>query len=190
MDKVASFLGIDEASRRKREQERAIKDVVGGAIKGTGLVGRIWASLVAKFAVQVLGAFIFPLIYAVVLKNLCCFLLGAFQSSMEDFEHIHQAAQRALLKDDKIREALGNDIICEPPFSSAMNSIDANGKKAKMISLEFNVNGSISTGRANVAAVMDKENTIKLKHLTVSVPGGKVIHVNTNGSVQRTIIDV
>ena len=55
LERAAAFLGLDEASRRKREQKRAIKEVVGAAFRGTGIGGRIWASLVSKFAVQVLG---------------------------------------------------------------------------------------------------------------------------------------
>lgn len=55
MQKVAEFLGLDEKSRRKREQKRAIKQIVNSAFQGTGFAGKIWASLVSKFAVQVLG---------------------------------------------------------------------------------------------------------------------------------------
>lgn len=55
LERAACVLGLDEESRRRREQKRAIKDIVGTAFQGTGLLGKVWASLVTKFAVQVLG---------------------------------------------------------------------------------------------------------------------------------------
>ena len=55
LQKVAEFFGLDEKSRQKRAQKKAVKEVVAKAFEGTGLAGRIWASLVARFATQVLG---------------------------------------------------------------------------------------------------------------------------------------
>ena len=46
---------MDEESRRKREQKRAIKEVVNNAFLGTGVAGKLWASLVSQFAIRVLG---------------------------------------------------------------------------------------------------------------------------------------
>jgi hypothetical protein len=55
LQKVAEFFGLDEASQKKKRQKAAIKQAVSTAFQGTGVAGKIWASLVSTFAVKVLG---------------------------------------------------------------------------------------------------------------------------------------
>lgn len=103
---------------------------------------------------------------------------------------IHEAAQKAILKDKNVRAALGNDIICEQPFSSSMNSMEANGKQLKMITLVFEVSGTVSSGRGNVSAEIGKDGLVKLKSLAITLAGGRQISVNVGNKPAPTIIDV
>ena len=73
-----------------------------------------------------------------------------------------------------------------------MNSVDADGKQLKMVTLAFDVTGAAGSGRASVSAVIDKDANVNLKNVNVSVAGGKTIAVNVNGKGRQKgqIIDV
>lgn len=110
---------------------------------------------------------------------------------MDEFASIHTAAEKAIISDKKLRDELGNNIICDPPFSSGMSSMDVNGKKTKKISLIFDITGELSSGRATVSATIEDNGAPKLQDLSVAVKGGGIILVKINSKHQSNqIIDV
>ncbi len=57
IEKVKRFLGLDEATRIRKQQEKAIQNALNDTLKipGLGLLGQAWLAIVKMFASKILG---------------------------------------------------------------------------------------------------------------------------------------
>jgi hypothetical protein len=168
-ERIKFFFGMDEESRRRREQERMINDTVNTALRGTGVFGAIFGSF---------------------LKTGIKLVSNSIAENTRDISNLQQATEMALLSNERAVNILGARVKCDQPFSTSISSVTADGKMNKLLQVNMNVVGNAGLGVVSVSAGVDAQGDLTLKTIFLRSPNGATFQVPIDKTKKTVIIDV
>jgi hypothetical protein len=171
--KTKEFLKMDEASIKKREQQKMVDKAVDQTLQGTGLFGTIIGSFV-KQGLKIATA--------------------AAAENASDIQAIQESVAFILMSDSKVIQIVGTDPQCSPPYAVSSMANMSNSVKQKSYQLGFHVTGSKNVpAMASADATVDGSGDIVIRRVHVRKPDGTIINVNCelpSSKRKRTVIDV
>lgn len=161
VSRVQGIFGLDEATKRKREQKKMINNSIDKMLQGSGPLGTVVGGVV---------------------KMVAGMMSDAFAESANDMNAVVTAIESSLDDSGDAYDILGLNIRCGTPFSTSMSSMSINGVMTKNMNLILPVSGSKSQGQVQVASTIDNTGNVFISQLILTSTSGQVITIKGNNS--------
>jgi len=159
-NRVSKFLGLDRASREKRERKKALNTSIDKMMEGTGLAGALMGSM---------------------MKTVGGIMAESISQSSEDIQFVTDAAENCLYQNNDVTQILGANIRCGNPFSSSFSSSNINGQVSKNVMLVMPVSGVSGRGQIQVQASLDGGDRVDISQLIFQSDTGRSVNVVGSG---------